>query len=172
MSEELESLRGDKNIRIVPLYGGQAIKNQLKTLTSGADIVVGTPGRIIDHLKRGNIKLDSVSYLVLDEADEMLNMGFIEDVKEIFRSTNENKQMLLFSATMPTPIIKLAKKHMRNHDYVSVSQEDLIAEFTDQVWFELTEEQKFEALCRLIDINDGFYGLVFCNTKSDTVEIA
>ena len=172
VSEELGSLRGDKNIRIVPLYGGQAIKNQLKELTSGADIVVGTPGRIIDHLKRGNIKLDSISYLVLDEADEMLNMGFIEDVKEIFRSTNENKQMLLFSATMPTPILKLAKKHMRNHDYVSVSQEDLIAEFTDQVWFELTEEQKFEALCRLIDINDGFYGLVFCNTKSDTAEIS
>lgn len=172
VSEELGSLRGDKNIRIVPLYGGQAIKNQLKELTSGADIVVGTPGRIIDHLKRGNIKLDSISYLVLDEADEMLNMGFIEDVKEIFRSTNENKQMLLFSATMPTPILKLAKKHMRNHDYVSVSQEDLIAEFTDQVWFELTEEQKFEALCRLIDINDGFYGLIFCNTKSDTVEIS
>ncbi len=172
VSEELESLKGDKNIMIAPLYGGQSIKQQLKTLTSGTDLVVGTPGRIIDHLEKGNIKLDSISYLVLDEADEMLNMGFIEDVKKIFRSTNENKQMLLFSATMPTPILKLAKKHMRNHDYVSVSQEDLIAEFTDQVYFELTEEQKFEALCRLIDINDGFYGLVFCNTKSDTTEIA
>lgn len=172
VSEELESLKGDKNIRILPLYGGQAIRNQLKALTFGADIVVGTPGRIIDHLKRGNIELDSISYLVLDEADEMLNMGFIEDVKEIFRNTNENKQMLLFSATMPTPILKLAKKHMRNHDYISVSQEDLIAEFTDQIWFELTEEQKFEALCRLIDINDGFYGLVFCNTKSDTIAIS
>ena len=172
VSEELESLKGDKNITIVALYGGQPIKQQLKTLTSGTDIIVGTPGRIIDHLQKGNIKLDSISYLVLDEADEMLNMGFIEDVKEIFKSTNENKQMLLFSATMPTPILKLAKKHMRNHDYVSVSQEDLIAEFTDQVYYELAEYQKFEALCRLIDITDGFYGLIFCNTKSDTLEIS
>lgn len=172
VSEELESLKGEKNLSIVPLYGGQSIKEQLKTLTSGADIIVGTPGRIIDHLKKGNIKLDSISHLVLDEADEMLNMGFIEDVKEIFKNTNENKQMLLFSATMPTPILKLAKKHMRNHEYISVSQEDLIAEFTDQVYYELAEEQKFEALCRLIDINDGFYGLIFCNTKSDTVEVS
>ena len=172
VSEELESLKGDKSIKIVPLYGGQAIRNQLKILSSGVDIVVGTPGRIIDHLEKGNIELDSISYLVLDEADEMLNMGFIEDVKKIFRSTNESKQMLLFSATMPTPILKLAKKHMRNHDFVSVSQDDIIAEFTDQVYLELTEEQKFEALCRLIDINDGFYGLVFCNTKSDTIDIS
>lgn len=172
VSLELESLKGDKDITVVPLYGGQTIKNQLKILKSGADIVVGTPGRIIDHLKKGNIKLDSISYLVLDEADEMLNMGFIEEVKEVFRSTNENKQMLLFSATMPTPILKLAKKHMRNHDFVSVSQDDLIAEFTDQVYLELAEEQKFEALCRLIDINYGFYGLVFCNTKSDTIDIS
>ncbi len=172
VSEELESLKGEKNLSIVPLYRGQSIKEQLKTLTSGADIIVGTPGRIIDHLKKGNIKLDSISHLVLDEADEMLNMGFIEDVKEIFKNTNENKQMLLFSATMPTPILKLAKKHMRNHEYISVSQEDLIAEFTDQVYYELAEEQKFEALCRLIDINDGFYGLIFCNTKSDTVEVS
>lgn len=172
VSEELESLKGEKNLSIVPLYGGQSIKEQLKTLTSGADIIVGTPGRIIDHLKKGNIKLDSISHLVLDEADEMLNMGFIEDVKEIFKNTNENKQMLLFSATMPTPILKLAKKHMRNHEYISVSQEDLIAEFTDQVYYELAEEQKFETLCRLIDINDGFYGLIFCNTKSDTVEVS
>lgn len=172
VSEELESLKGGKNLTIVPLYGGQPIKQQLKILTSGTDIVVGTPGRIIDHLQKGNIKLNSISYLVLDEADEMLNMGFIEDVKEIFRNTSENKQMLLFSATMPTPILKLAKKHMRNHDYVSVSQEDLIAEFTDQVYYELAEEQKLEALRRLIDINDGFYGLIFCNTKSDTLEIS
>lgn len=172
VSEELESLKGDKKLTIVPLYGGQSIKQQLKALSSGTDIVVGTPGRILDHLKKGSIKLDSISYLVLDEADEMLKMGFIEDVKEIFKNTNENKQMLLFSATMPTPILKLAKKHMRNHDYVSVSQEDLIAEFTDQIYYELNEEQKFETLCRLIDINDGFYGLVFCNTKSESTEIA
>lgn len=172
ITNEFESLKGKKDIRITALYGGQPLKVQIKKLSEGTDIIVGTPGRILDHIKNNNINLNFIKYLVLDEADEMLNMGFIDDVKEIFRNTNNEKQMLLFSATMPTPILKLAKKHLYNHEYISVSQKDLISDFTAQIYYELYDTQKLEVLCRIIDMHEDFYGLVFCNTKTDTIEIA
>jgi len=109
VSEEINSLKGDKKISVLPVYGGQSIDLQLRHLKKGVDIVVGTPGRILDHLRRRTLKLDKISFLVLDEADEMLNMGFLEDVTEIMKKTSVEKRTLLFSATMPREIIDIAK---------------------------------------------------------------
>ncbi len=172
VSDEINSLKGKKNLKIVPIYGGQSIVEQTKKLKKGVDIVVGTPGRILDHLKRGTLKLHNISYFVLDEADEMLDMGFIEDVEEILRYTNPNKKMLLFSATLPRKIMSLAKRYMRKHEIITVKKEQLTTNMVEQVYYEVRTSDKFEALCRTIDINKGFYGLVFCKTRADVNEIA
>nr|WP_240739550.1 helicase-related protein [Marinitoga lauensis] len=131
------------------------------------DIVVGTPGRVLDHIKRRTLDLSHVRYFILDEADEMLDMGFIDDVEDILSNAPENRQILLFSATMPSKIISLAKKHMKNYKIISVKPEQLTTELTEQIYFEVSEQDKFEALCRIIDIEPEFYGLVFCRTKVD-----
>jgi len=145
---------------------------QLRMLKSGVDIVVGTPGRVIDHLERKSLNLEHIKYFVLDEADEMLNMGFIDEIKEILKATGPEKRMLFFSATMPKPILGIAKKYMRNYEYVAIEKEELVANLTEQIYFEVHENDKFEALCRIIDIEDEFYGLVFCRTKTDTAQLA
>ncbi|MEI6079422.1 MAG: DEAD/DEAH box helicase [bacterium] len=172
VAEEINSLKGDKDIRIVPIYGGQAIEQQFKKLTRGVDIVVGTPGRIIDHLDRRTLKLDKVSYMVLDEADEMLNMGFIEDMQEIMEQTNPDKRTLLFSATMPPRIQALAKNYMKEHKFIAIQKERLNNNLTEQIYFEVRQADKFEALCRIIDMELEFYGLIFCRTKIETDDIA
>lgn len=171
VSEELNSLKGDKKLRITPIYGGQSMSQQLRTLKNGVDIVVGTPGRVIDHINRKSLNLDNISYFVLDEADEMLNMGFIDDIKEILKATGPEKRMLFFSATMPKPILGIAKKYMQNYEYVPIEKEEL-TNLTEQIYFEVKEHDKFEALCRIIDIEDEFYGLVFCRTKTETGQLA
>jgi ATP-dependent RNA helicase DeaD len=167
VSEEIHSLRGDSGIQILPVYGGQAMEPQIKRLKKGVHIVVGTPGRVLDHMRRKTLKLSEVDYVILDEADEMLNMGFIEDVEEILAATPETRRTLLFSATMPQRIVALAKKHMKNFLSVSVDKEPLTVSLTDQIYFEVAEGDKLEALCRIIDMEDEFYGLVFCHTKID-----
>lgn len=172
VSEELNSLKGDKKLHIFPIYGGQSMTQQLRMLKSGVDIVVGTPGRVIDHLERKSLNLEDIAYFVLDEADEMLNMGFIDDIKEILKATGPDKRMLFFSATMPKPILGIIKKHMRNYEHVAIEKEDLDVNLTEQIYFEVKESDKFEALCRIIDIEDEFYGLVFCRTKTDTAQLA
>jgi len=172
VSEELNSLKGDKKLHIVPIYGGQSMPQQLRVLKSGVDIVVGTPGRIIDHLERKSLNLENIAYFVLDEADEMLNMGFIDEIKEILKATGPEKRMLFFSATMPKAILGIVKKHMRNYEHVVIEKEELVADLTEQIYFEVKENDKFEALCRIIDIEDEFYGLIFCRTKTDTSQLA
>ncbi len=172
VSEEINSLRGNKNLRIVPIYGGQAIDQQLRRLKRGVHIVVGTPGRVIDHLKRKTLKLKIIDHLILDEADEMLNMGFIEDMEEIMKHTNPDKKTLLFSATIPKKIQELAHKYMDGYKLLSVKKKQLTSNLTEQIYFEVKMSDKFEALCRIIDIEDGFYGLVFCRTKSDVDTVA
>ena len=172
VSEELNSLKGDKKLHIVPIYGGQSMPQQLRVLKSGVDIVVGTPGRIIDHLGRKSLNLENIAYFVLDEADEMLNMGFIDEIKEILKATGPEKRMLFFSATMPKAILGIVKKHMRNYEHVVIEKEELVADLTEQIYFEVKENDKFEALCRIIDIEDEFYGLIFCRTKTDTSQLA
>jgi ATP-dependent RNA helicase DeaD len=172
VAEEIYSLKGKKQLRILPVYGGQAISLQLRSLKKGVDIVVGTPGRIMDHIKRRTLKLDQISYLVLDEADEMLNMGFLEDVQYIMEQTPKEKRTLLFSATMPQEIMRIAKKHMHDYELIKVASKALTVSNTDQIYFEVKEADKFEALSRIIDIEEDFYGLVFCRTKKDTEIVA
>ncbi|BBE30270.1 RNA helicase [Tepiditoga spiralis] len=172
VAEEINSLKGRSKLSILPIYGGASIERQLNALRRGVDIVVGTPGRVIDHIKRKSLKLENISYFILDEADEMLNMGFIDDMEEIFKHTNPDKRVLLFSATMPKPILGLAKKYMKNFEIIKVKKEQLTTNLTDQIYFEVNESDKFEALCRIIDIEKDFYGLVFCRTKLDVDRVA
>ena len=169
VAEEINSLQAEKKHRlsILSIYGGQSYDIQLRALKKGVDIVVGTPGRVIDHLNRRTLKLQEVSYMILDEADEMLNMGFIDDIEEIFQHTNPDKKVLLFSATMPKPILNIAKKYMGEYQLVSVKSQQLTTTQTTQLYFEVREGDKFEALCRIIDIEPDFYGIVFAKTKLD-----
>jgi ATP-dependent RNA helicase DeaD len=172
VSEEIGSLKGEKDIKVVPIYGGQSIDQQLRRLKKGVHIVVGTPGRIIDHLNRRTLKLGGIEHLILDEADEMLNMGFIEDMEEIMKHTNPAKRTLLFCATLPERIKDLAHNYMDGYELLTAKKERLTTNLTEQIYFEVKATDKFEALCRIIDIEDDFYGLIFCRTKSDVDSVA
>jgi len=172
VAEEIHSLKGKKKLTIIPIYGGQSITLQLRLLKKGIDIVIGTPGRVLDHISRGTLKLGEISHLVLDEADEMLNMGFLEDVKKIMSYTPVDKRTMLFSATMPKEIMQIAREHMREFDEFRVTKDKLTVTQTDQIYFEVPASDKFEALCRIIDIEEEFFGLVFCRTKKDVDTIA
>lgn len=167
VSEEISSFKGDSGIQVIPIYGGQSIDQQLRRLKKGVHIVVGTPGRVIDHIKRKTLNLKDIEYLILDEADEMLNMGFIEDMEEIMSHTNPHKRTLLFSATMPSRIKVLASKYMGDYEFITVKKQQLTTSLTEQIYYEVKASDKFEALCRIIDIEEDFYGLVFCRTKND-----
>lgn len=172
VAEELRSLRGRKKVEVVTVYGGQAFGPQRMALKGGADIVVGTAGRVLDHLGRGTLRLDALECLVLDEADEMLDMGFIDDIKAIMDETPAGRRTLLFSATMPPEIIAIARKHMKGYETVSTSRKAKAVPLTDQIYFEVREQDKFEALCRIIDMEPEFHGLVFCRTRLETAEVA
>jgi len=172
VAEEISSFKGEKKLTVIPIYGGQSMGLQLRGLKKGVDIVVGTPGRILDHLKRETLKLDQISYLVLDEADEMLNMGFLEDVTEIIESAGTGKRTLMFSATIPDEIKRIAEKYMGSYDLLKVSPGQLTVSLTEQIYFEVSKENKFEALCRIIDVEEAFYGLIFCRTKVDVDDVA
>ncbi len=168
VAEELDSLKGSKNFSIIPIYGGQSWGMQSKHLSSGVDIVVGTPGRVLDHLKKGTLKLDQIKYFVLDEADEMLNMGFIDDIEDILGYASKERQMLLFSATMPKRIADLAQKYMNNAVNIKTQADQIANNSVDQIYFEISKHHKFEALCRIIDMEEDFYGIIFCRTKIDS----
>ena len=172
VADELNSLKGSKNLRIVAMYGGQPIQEQIRQLKKGVNVVVGTPGRILDHLKRGTLRLHTIKYFVLDEADEMLDMGFIDDIEDIIRYTNPDKKMLLFSATLPRRIMGLAKRYMGKYKVISVKSENLTTDMVEQVYYEVRSSDKFESLCRVIDINKEFYGIVFCKTRADVNDVA
>jgi len=172
VAEEIHSLKGRKKLSVIPIYGGQAMSLQLRSLKRGVDIVVGTPGRVLDHIKRRTLKLENILYLVLDEADEMLNMGFIEDVQEIMKKTPDEKRTFLFSATMPSEIMRIAKKYMGEYEVIKVTEGQLTVSRTDQIYFEVAEANKFEALSRIIDVEEEFFGLVFCRTKKDVDSVA
>ena len=171
VSDEIYSLKGKKDIKVLAVYGGAAIENQIKKLKSGVDIVVGTPGRVMDLMRKKVLKVNNLDYFVLDEADEMLNMGFIEDIELILEETNEEKKMLFFSATMPKEIMSIAKKFMDNYKLLKVKKEELTTDLTEQIYYEVKQEDKFEALCRVLDYEQNFYGIVFCRTKSEVDEV-
>ena len=164
---EMQSFTSGKFPRVTVLYGGASYSNQIKDLKRGTEIVVGTPGRIKDHLERGTLKLDKIDYFILDEGDEMLDMGFVDDIKSIFAQANPDSRILLFSATMPKPILQIAEEFMGEYDIVQ--EEGFVEEplLIDQKYWVVSERDKIEALVRLIDISPDFYGLVFTMTKND-----
>ncbi|MFP4557094.1 MAG: DEAD/DEAH box helicase [Bacteroidales bacterium] len=172
VSDEINSFKGSRNISIITLYGGQSISEQQRRLRKGADVVVGTPGRILDLLRRQDLKLNAIEWVVLDEADEMLNMGFIDDIESILSHTPKEKRMLLFSATMPTRIVKLAQKFMNSPKQLSAGNQHKATDLADQIYFEVRKPDKFDALTRIIDIEPEFYGLVFCRTRVDVDDLS
>ena len=171
VTEEILSFNAKRKLVISPIYGGASMTEQLRRLGKGIDVVVGTPGRILDHLRRGTLDIKALKYLILDEADEMLNMGFIEDVEEILSNTNDYRRILLFSATMPERIIRLSKKYMRDVEILRVPAQEVTTELTDQIYFEVRDSDKFDALTRIIDVEPEFYGIVFCRTKIGVDEV-
>ncbi|MDR3102779.1 MAG: DEAD/DEAH box helicase [Methanocalculaceae archaeon] len=165
-AEEFSRLMKYKQgLSVVPIYGGQPIERQLKAFRGSVQVVIGTPGRVIDHLKRGTLNLASVKMFVLDEADQMLDMGFREDIEEIFHHTPENRQTILFSATMPTPILDIARRFQRDPQFVKITSRELTVPQIEQSYIEVRERDKLEALCRLLDMHNPELALVFCNTK-------
>ncbi|MBO7611308.1 MAG: DEAD/DEAH box helicase [Elusimicrobia bacterium] len=172
VAEELKSLsKYKRGINIVPVYGGQPIVRQMAALHKGAHIVIGTPGRIIDHIERQTIKLDNTKTVVLDEADEMLDMGFRDDIELILKNLPQDKQTVFFSATMPREFLVLTKKYQKNPVNIKVVHEKLTVPQTEQLYCEVREHQKLEALARCIDMADAKLSLVFCNTKKRVDEV-
>lgn len=171
VANEIDSFKGSKRLQITTVYGGQPIDRQIRELNRGADVVVGTPGRVIDLIKRGKLRLDSVKYFVLDEADEMLNMGFIEDIEFILSETNDDKQVLLFSATMPSKIIRLAKKYMGEYDLIQIENKHVTTDNVEQLYYAVAARDKMQVLERIMEMESDFYGIVFCNTRMGTDDV-
>ena len=165
--KEIQSFSSDNFPRMASVYGGQSMGEQIRNLKKGVEIVVGTPGRVKDHIERGTLKLENISYFILDEADEMLDMGFIEDIEEIFGHANPNSRILLFSATMPPQILKIASQFMGDYEVIEEEKRPEEPLLTEQRYWVVRENEKIEALVRLIDISPDFYGLVFTQTKVD-----
>ena len=172
VAAELESFRIEEYPRITVVYGGASMSQQLRSLKAGTEIVVGTPGRIMDHLERGSLKLSDIEYFILDEADEMLNMGFIEDIENIFSHANPQARILMFSATMPKQILSIASDFMGDYEIVEEEAQEEKASLTEQFFWIVREGDKTEALVRLIDSSADFYGLIFCQTKADADAVA
>lgn len=166
VSEEIERIAKFTGFKHLAVYGGSSIDNQIRTLRRGVDIVVGTPGRVIDLMERKVLKLQDVDFLVLDEADEMLNMGFVEDIEKIMAGTSANKQTMLFSATMPDEYKRLSKKYMsEDRVHIKIAVNSMTVSTVSQYYYEVREQYRLETLCRIMDTEDMESVLVFCRTK-------
>ncbi|MBX0316564.1 DEAD/DEAH box helicase [Planococcus glaciei] len=172
VSEELYRLGQDKNVRILSVYGGQEISRQIRALKNRPQIIVGTPGRLLDHINRRTLKLDNVNTLILDEADEMLNMGFIEDIQTIMSSVPEDRQTLLFSATMPDAIRRIAEKFMKTPEIVKIKSKEMTVENIEQFYVKSVEREKFDILSRLINVQQPELAIIFGRTKRRVDELA
>ncbi|CAM4342664.1 DEAD/DEAH box helicase [Paenibacillus typhae] len=172
VAEEIGKLSRFKGLRSLAIYGGQDIGRQIRGLKKKPQIIIGTPGRLLDHINRKTIRLDDVQTIVLDEADEMLDMGFMEDIQSILKLVPEERQTMLFSATMPPNIQRLAQQFLKNPQHVSVIPKQISAPLIDQAYIEVPERQKFEALSRLIDMESPELAIVFGRTKRRVDELA
>ena len=172
VTTELISLRSGSYPRVAAVYGGASMGEQLRRLGAGVDVVVGTPGRVLDHLSRGTLDLTNIEFLVLDEADEMLDMGFIEDIETIMEKCGEKRRVVLFSATMPAGIVHVAKRRLGTYEIVEDFSEAVATELAEQVWLEVREGDKLEALCRVMDVEEEFYGIVFTTTRIEADRVA
>lgn len=158
-------------IKVLPIYGGQDIVKQIRSLKDGTQIVVGTPGRVMDHMRRRTVKMENVHTVVLDEADEMLNMGFLEDMETILSQLPEERQTLMFSATMPQAIMEIARKFQKDPVTVRVVKKELTVPKVTQYYYEVKPKNKVEVMCRLLDMYSPKLSIVFCNTKKQVDEL-
>ena len=159
-------------VKIIPVYGGSSIDSQIKAIRKGAQVIVATPGRLIDLIKRGVVKLDKVNTVILDEADEMLNMGFIDDINEILSHVPEDRKMLMFSATMPKEIAGIARKFMKDPVEFVAGNKNEGSKNVKHIYYMVKAHDKYLALKRVADNNPDIYGIIFCRTKKETQEIA
>ena len=160
------------DVHIVPVYGGEDIRKQLKELDRTPQIIVATPGRLIDLTERGKIQLGNINFLVFDEADEMLNMGFKDDIETILKETPENRRTLLFSATMPAEIQRIAKQYMHDYQEITVGVRNSGTENVEHIYYISQARQRYLVLKRIVDLNPDIYGIVFCRTRQETKEVA
>jgi ATP-dependent RNA helicase DeaD len=172
VAEEISNLgKFIKGLKVLPVYGGQPIDRQLRALKAGVQIVIGTPGRVIDHIRRKTIKTDNIKMMVLDEADEMFDMGFRDDIELVMNTLHEERQTIFFSATMEQEIIKFATRYQENPELIKVVHKELTVPKVDQAYFELKQNMKTEILSRLIDMYNPKLTIVFCNTKKKVDEL-
>ena len=169
--EELFRFGRSKGVKVRSVYGGSSIEKQIKALKSGAHIVVGTPGRLLDLIKRKALKLQDVETLILDEADEMLNMGFLEDIEAIISRVPESRQTLLFSATMPEAIKRIGVQFMKDPEHVKIAAKELTTELVDQYYIRVKEQEKFDTMTRLMDVEQPELSIVFGRTKRRVDEL-
>ena len=172
VAEELRNLaKYMHGIKVLPIYGGQDIGKQIRSLKGGVQIIIGTPGRVMDHMRRHTIRLQELHTVVLDEADEMLNMGFREDIETILKDTPEDRQTVLFSATMPQAIMEIARTYQKDAVHVKVVKKELTVPSIEQYYYEVRPKNKDEVLCRLLDLYAPKLSLIFCNTKKKVDEL-
>ena len=169
VADEISKIGRTKRVRVLPVYGGQPIERQIRSLKRGIQVVIGTPGRLLDHIRRGTIDLEYVNFLVLDEADEMLDMGFVDDMEDIIKNVPPERQTMLFSATMPRPILSISKKYMRAPKVVAIHKEVVTAPTIDQYYYETRD--KVDGLCRILDTTDDCKMIIFCRTKKGVDEL-
>ena len=172
VADEIRSLaKYMHGIKVLPIYGGQEIVKQIRSLKDGVQVIIGTPGRVMDHMRRKTIKFGQVHTVVLDEADEMLNMGFLEDMETILSELPEERQTVMFSATMPAAIAEIAKKFQKEPEIVKVVKKDLTVPKVTQYYYEVKPKNKIEVMCRLLDMYAPKLSVVFCNTKRQVDEL-
>ena len=172
VAEEIRKLaKYMSDIKVLPVYGGQEIVRQIKSLKTGVQIIVGTPGRVMDHMRRKRVKFDNINMVILDEADEMLDMGFREDMETILTETPQDRQTVMFSATMPKAIMDIARNFQKDARVIKVVRKELTVSNIEQFYYEVRPKNKTEVLCRLIDIYNPRLSVVFCNTKRQVDEL-
>lgn len=172
VAEELNKIGQFKGVRALPIYGGQDINRQIRALKNKPQIIVGTPGRLMDHMRRKTIRLQRIEVVILDEADEMLNMGFREDIENILKEVPEDRQTLLFSATMPKAIQELARRFMKSPELIRIKAKEVTVPNTEQYYIETHEKNKFDVLCRLLDIQSPVLSIIFGRTKRRVDELS
>ncbi|WP_349533551.1 DEAD/DEAH box helicase [Leuconostoc citreum] len=171
-AEELKKLGRDKHVDVQVVFGGADIRRQIQNLKSHPQILVGTPGRLLDHINRKTVKIDNVKTLVLDEADEMLNMGFLDDIESIIKNTPADRQTLLFSATMPPAIKRIGVKFMTNPEHIQIEAKELTTDLVDQYFVRMRENEKFDTMTRIFDVQAPKLAIVFGRTKRRVEELS
>ncbi|HWI50729.1 MAG TPA: DEAD/DEAH box helicase [Symbiobacteriaceae bacterium] len=172
VAEEVAKIGRHMRVRELAVYGGSPIDRQIRALRAGVQVVIGTPGRVMDHIERGTLKLDQIRMFILDEADEMLDMGFVEDIESIMSHLPADRQTVCFSATMPDPIVRITRRYMKDPVRVSVAQQEVFAPQIEQAYFEIRERDKVDVLTRIIDHEAVSRGIIFCRTKRGCDDLA